>query len=234
MSIKKLIDRLQLRRKTLVLLAILVITVGGSYLLVFQYKTLKSTGSDAAATTPAKTDASASAASSVKDETPTVIVEPTPLPTQAELDAIDISSWKIYQNSRYGFEISYPSDWNVVARGDTQVHFLAADKPVFSGEQPGEGTVSIVMEDGADSNQYLVPQYTSTGTAKIGGKDAEIYSGVPGGQDAKAPTGVYTIAILKDGKKVLLFNYLDEIADKEDGKYLAYYQKMLSTFRFLK
>jgi hypothetical protein len=162
-------------------------------------------------------------------------VEPTPLPTEAEMSAIDTSSWKIYDNSQYGYEISYPADWKVVARGDYQINFLAPGKKVFSAEEPGEGNISISMEeDKSGTSEFMPSQYTDQTTVKLGGKESVLYSGIPGGQDAKTPSGVYTVALLRYDGKVLMFNFLDEIADKDDGKYLAYYEKMLSSFKLIK
>jgi hypothetical protein len=230
MSIKNLVARLQLRRKTLVLFVILVATLAVSYQSVFRYKSLKETGQSveqATQTNPAD--------SSDTDSSAAVTVEPTPLPTEEELGAIDTSSWKIYDNSQYGYEISYPTEWTVTARGDYQVNFLAPGEKIFSAEEPGEGNVSISMEEDKNGTSEFMPsQYTEMTTVKLGGKEAAMYSGIPGGQDAKTPSGVYTVALLRYDGKVLMFNFLDDIADKDDGKYLAYYEKMLSTFKLIK
>jgi hypothetical protein len=162
-------------------------------------------------------------------------VSPTPLPSAEEVERIDISSWKIYESGRYGFELRYPGDWTVVSRGDYQVHFLAPSTPRFAGDEPGEGEIWISMEEmQGEAEAYLPAQYALSSDISLGGKKATLYTGVPGGPDPTAPAGAYTMTYLVWEKEMLRLSYLDDIADQEDDGYIAQYFKMLSTFRFIR
>jgi hypothetical protein len=184
---------------------------------------------------PTTTDTSTPAQQEPATTTQYAKVAPTPKPTQAELDKIDISTWKTYTNKDYGYEIKYPSDWSIITREDSQVNFLAPETPKFDPHEPGEGNIGITMQNIEGSQIPDLPsQYSSEKIIKMDGNNANLYEGVPGGQDASTPSFVFVSTYLVKDKKELDFIFADDIANKKDDKYIATYYRMLDTFKFVK
>lgn len=176
--------------------------------------------------------------------TPTVIITPTPVPTLTPTPVesimptpnIDISSWKIYKNEDYGYSVEYPSAWLIKTRENYQVHFLAPEGSRISGDSwSGEGNIFITMNE-LQNNQKLNPpsQYSSKSSISIDGINAIRYEGVEGGQDRTIPSFMYTVVDIVKNNKELNLIFSDQVSDRNDEKYIIIYNKMLSSFKFIK
>ncbi len=162
--------------------------------------------------------------------TPEPAIIPTPTPN------IDISNWKTYRNEDYGYSVEYPSTWLIKTRENYQVHFLAPEGSRISGDSwLGEGNIFITMNE-LQNNQNLNPpsQYSLMSAIIIDGINAIRYDGVKGGQYLTNPSFIYTIVDLAKNNKELNLIFSDQISDRNDEKYIIIYNKMLSSFKFIK
>ncbi|MFA6897413.1 MAG: hypothetical protein WCQ96_03965 [Patescibacteria group bacterium] len=162
--------------------------------------------------------------------TPIKNVSPTSKPAQAELDRIDTSNWKIYTDPDYGYEIKYPSDWSIIAQGDSGVNFLAPETPKFNPGEPGEGDVWISTQKSGPS--YAPEWYFEKTSVTVNGNKAILYMGVDGGQDTQYPDISYTTLALEKDSKEINIQYPDHLEEKDGAKYIGIYYKMIDTFKF--
>lgn len=146
----------------------------------------------------------------------------------------ETANWKIYQNSKYGFEMKYPNDWLIEGNQDN-VYFKRTDisQEEMEGKQIGY-PLSILIEDTSvesildwfenefsDRSQDLKPEKQSM---TIGGLNAINYSDPisMGGCDK-------TFAAIKNGK---LFRFLKHGSTCNYSDEL--FTNIISTFKFVK
>ncbi|MGD0977472.1 MAG: hypothetical protein ABR875_04260, partial [Minisyncoccia bacterium] len=154
-----------------------------------------------------------------------IVANSHPSPTISSIP--DISSWKTYSNTQYGFEFEYPGDWTVIASTNSGGPYL-----VFLSLGPSEsiqsgGTMAItVRTETVEEYLSLLKSYNNTVVSSkdeiVGGRSATYYQFKR--NDA-----------LQDSHIVAFSNYLIEIiSGSGDGNsQTKIFNQILSTFKFI-
>jgi hypothetical protein len=152
---------------------------------------------------------------------PSSLPEPTAILT-AEPMAIgtpthDPSIWQTYVNSQYGYEVKYPTDWTV-SEAQNATRFAP---PGIASDQHN---ISIVIIDYSKTPPPPVNyQYTPVRTIQWQGQDIQVRKRTP------APVIEEYFAVLPKADNP---SSVAEVRFSLDRSYDAYFDKMISTFRF--
>lgn len=174
----------------------------------------------------------------------------TPQTTQTTVPTYETANWKVYRNKKkeYGFEIKYPNNWNVKEYANpsdrlaTSIRF--GNPPTPEGIYDENTTNVVTIDIGKEYWETIELGIDEWGRLDESGKLRNPLAV----SQSKAITvidnepAIRAQRVFKDGSKIMMMtvvpqnknNFFYEISfNYKDSKNEAFFDKMLSTFKFL-
>jgi hypothetical protein len=152
------------------------------------------------------------------------------------INLVDTSTWKIYKNDQYGFEFSYPNDWNYEQNKTDNFPVNINFAPSYKLESKFyyffidiwklDNLAIKTLDEYVSHFESIVGQMTDTHVSNIPAKEIEYYS------KANPTILNYQLRFIKEGYGYNIGSYDDKVNTSD--KNIEITRAIISTFKFTK
>lgn len=169
------------------------------------------------------------------------------LDKETEKTRNEMTDWKIYQNEKHNYKISYPSNWEIISKSDDFLYFYDPRTQMNNWEIPSS-FIMVAIDVGKIAKESIyehinflkksgiIENSIEVESTEINGNQAvKFQEEIKSGTTLIARTVNYYIEAKTNKGNVYKIHSLDSVVGDYDshGKYSKILDKIVSTFRFI-